>query len=85
MIVLEHELLYFSKGPFDPDRRTAADPSVPPCAGRADHVTLVAWSRMVQVCLDGGTATGEERASRRRSSTYAACAPSTCPCHTEIR
>ncbi len=51
MIVLEHELLYFSKGPFDP---TAAPPPIHQAAVRreGDHVTLVAWSRMVQVCLD---------------------------------
>lgn len=51
MIVLEHELLYFTKGPFDP----AAPPPPPHQAAlrrEGQHVTLVAWSRMVQVCLD---------------------------------
>jgi pyruvate dehydrogenase E1 component subunit beta len=50
VIVLEHELLYFTKGPFD---RHAAPPPLHGAAVRraGTHITLVAWSRMVAVCL----------------------------------
>ncbi len=50
IIVLEHELLYFTKGPFDQD----AEP--PPLHSAlvkrvGGHMTLITWSRMVHVCL----------------------------------
>ncbi len=59
MIVLEHELLYFTKGPFDP---AAPAPPIHQAAARraGQHVTLVAWSRMVQVCLDAARQLAEE-------------------------
>ena len=50
VIVLEHELLYFSKGPFDVD---AAPPPLHwarVCREGTD-ITLIAWSRMVEVTL----------------------------------
>ena len=51
IIVLEHELLYFTKGPFD------AEMPAPPMHSAAVRregrdVTLMAWHRMVSVCLD---------------------------------
>ena len=51
IIVLEHELLYFSKGAFD------GHATAPPMHGAAvrragKDISLIAWSRMVPVCLD---------------------------------
>jgi len=51
IIVLEHELLYFTKGPFD----VAAAP--PPMHAatvrrRGKDVTLIAWHRMVSVAME---------------------------------
>ncbi|HKJ88652.1 MAG TPA: pyruvate dehydrogenase complex E1 component subunit beta [Gammaproteobacteria bacterium] len=59
IVVLEHELLYFRAGPFDPDaeappihaaqvRRTGAD------------FTLIAYSRMVEVALEAADRLAEE-------------------------
>lgn len=50
IIVLEHELLYFAKGQFD---QAAPPPPLHSAAVRrmGKQITLVAWSRMVQVCL----------------------------------
>lgn len=50
IIVLEHELLYFDKGPFKLD---APPPPLHAAALRREgaHVTLIAWSRMVAVAL----------------------------------
>jgi len=50
IIVLEHELLYFKKGPFDIH---AESPPMHSAALRRTgaHVTLIAWQRMVDVCL----------------------------------
>ncbi|MDP1709226.1 MAG: alpha-ketoacid dehydrogenase subunit beta [Gammaproteobacteria bacterium] len=49
VIVLEHELLYFKKGPFDIH---AEAPPMHSAAVRRPgvHVTLIAWQRMVDVC-----------------------------------
>jgi pyruvate dehydrogenase E1 component beta subunit len=54
VVVLEHELLYFHKGPFD------ADASPPPMHGAAirrhgKHLTVIAWHRMVEVALEAAT------------------------------
>lgn len=51
IIVLEHELLYFAKGAFDVD---APAPPMHQAAVRlaGDDVTLIAWHRMVPVCLE---------------------------------
>lgn len=50
VIVLEHELLYFKKDAFDVN---AAPPPMHSAAVRraGAHVTLIAWHRMVDVCL----------------------------------
>lgn len=50
IIVLEHELLYFDKGPFDIN---AEAPPMHQAAVRLDgnDITLIAWHRMVPVCL----------------------------------
>jgi len=50
IIVLEHELLYFRKGPFD---QHAEPPPLHSAVVRrtGGHMTLIAWSRMVHVCL----------------------------------
>jgi pyruvate dehydrogenase E1 component beta subunit len=50
IIVLEHELLYFTKGPFD---MAAPPPPMHQAAVRLEgsDITLVAWHRMVPVCL----------------------------------
>jgi pyruvate dehydrogenase E1 component beta subunit len=51
VIVLEHELLYFVEGPFDAE---APPPPMHAAAVRraGRDVTLVAWHRMVAVCLE---------------------------------
>lgn len=51
VIVLEHERLYFRKGPFDPD---APAPPMHAAAVRRPgrDVSLIAWHRMVYVCLE---------------------------------
>jgi pyruvate dehydrogenase E1 component beta subunit len=59
IIMLEHELLYFTKGEFDPH----APP--PPMHGAVvrragKHLTLIAWSRMVRVCLAAADALAKE-------------------------
>jgi len=48
IIVLEHELLYFAKGPFDPQ---AAPPPLHSAVVRRSgkDITLIVWSRMVAV------------------------------------
>ncbi len=50
VIVLEHELLYFDKGPFD---HAAGAPPLHAAAVRRPgrDLTLIAWHRMVQVAL----------------------------------
>lgn len=51
VILLEHELLYFNKGPFDAD--VAAAPMHAAAIRRAGRdVTLIAWHRMVAVALE---------------------------------
>ncbi|MDX1250956.1 MAG: alpha-ketoacid dehydrogenase subunit beta [Gammaproteobacteria bacterium] len=51
IIVLEHALLYFRKGPFDIH---AAPPPMHAAAVRraGKDITLIAWSRMVEVALE---------------------------------
>jgi pyruvate dehydrogenase E1 component beta subunit len=59
VIVLEHELLYFDKGPFDVD--ATAPPLHQAAVRRAGQdVTLVAWSRMVPLCLEAARRLAEE-------------------------
>ena len=50
IIVLEHEMLYFTKGPFDSE---AMPPPLHSAMVRraGSHISLIAWSRMVHVCL----------------------------------
>lgn len=59
IIVLEHELLYFSKGEMD----VAAEPP-PMHAARLRHrgtdLTIVAWSRMANLACDAAIALNEE-------------------------
>jgi pyruvate dehydrogenase E1 component beta subunit len=59
IIILEHELLYFSKGAFDP---YAPPPPMHSAVVRRTgrHITLIAWSRMVQVCLAAADALAKE-------------------------
>jgi pyruvate dehydrogenase E1 component beta subunit len=59
IIILEHELLYFSKGPFD---QHAAPPPMHSAVVRRPgrHMSVIAWSRMVQVCLAAAEALAEE-------------------------
>jgi pyruvate dehydrogenase E1 component beta subunit len=51
IVVLEHELLYFSKGPFD---ASAVPPPMHAAAIRRPgrDVTLIAWHRMVSVAME---------------------------------
>ncbi len=51
IVVLEHELLYFESGPFD---EQAAPPPMHAAVVRRPgrDFTLIAWHRMVQVCLE---------------------------------
>ncbi|RMD78514.1 MAG: alpha-ketoacid dehydrogenase subunit beta [Gammaproteobacteria bacterium] len=51
IVFLEHELQYFEEGPFDPD---ALPPPLHQAAVRRTgrDLTLVAWHRMVGVCLE---------------------------------
>ncbi len=51
VIMLEHELLYFSSGPFD---AAAAPPPMHAAAVRREgrDVTLIAWQRMVPLCME---------------------------------
>lgn len=60
IIVLEHELLYFKKGLFD--IHATAPPMHSAAVRRAGtHVTLIAWHRMVDVCLQAADVlTGED-------------------------
>ncbi len=51
VVVLEHELLYFEKGPFDLDAEPPAMHAAAVRRGGRD-VTLIAWHRMVGVCLE---------------------------------
>jgi pyruvate dehydrogenase E1 component beta subunit len=59
IIILEHELLYFQRGPFDAN-------SEPPPMHRAavrrngDDITLIAWHRMVNVALEAAEALAKE-------------------------
>ena len=50
VILLEHELLYFNKGAFD---MQATPPPMHQAAVRleGDGISLIAWHRMVEVCL----------------------------------
>ena len=51
VIVLEHELLYFTKGAFD----SAAEPLPMHAAAirrPGEHITLIAWHRMVAVAME---------------------------------
>lgn len=59
IIVLEHELLYFHKGPFDIH---AAPPPMHAAAVRREgkDITLIAWSRMVEVTLEAAEALARE-------------------------
>jgi pyruvate dehydrogenase E1 component beta subunit len=59
IIVLEHELLYFAKGPFD---QHAAPPPLHSAVVRrpGTQITLIAWSRMVQVCLAAAEALAKD-------------------------
>ena len=59
VVVLEHELLYFEKGSFDPD---APPPPMHAAAVRRPgrDVTLIAWHRMVKVCLEAAGALAAE-------------------------
>jgi pyruvate dehydrogenase E1 component beta subunit len=59
VIVLEHELLYFAKGPFD------AASSPPPMHGAAvrrpgSDITLIAWHRMVAVAMEAAAELAEK-------------------------
>jgi pyruvate dehydrogenase E1 component beta subunit len=59
IIVLEHELLYNIKGSFD------LEAEAPPMHGAVirrpgKHVTLVAWHRMVAVCIEAAEQLAEE-------------------------
>lgn len=59
IIVLEHELLYFKKGPFD--IHAEAPPMHSAAVRRSGaHVTLIAWHRMVDVCLQAAAALAAE-------------------------
>ncbi|MEJ2107482.1 MAG: pyruvate dehydrogenase complex E1 component subunit beta [Acidiferrobacteraceae bacterium] len=51
IVILEHELLYFHKGPFDPD---AKPPPMHSAAIRrhGTQATVIAWHRMVEVALE---------------------------------
>ncbi len=51
IVVLEHEFLYFTKGPFD---AAAAPPPMHAAAVRREgrDVTLIAWQRMVSECMN---------------------------------
>lgn len=59
IILLEHELLYFQKGPFD---AAAPAPPMHRAAVRRSggRVTLVAWSRMVTLCLEAAAQLANE-------------------------
>jgi pyruvate dehydrogenase E1 component beta subunit len=50
IVLLEHELLYFEKGPFNPN--TKAPPMHQALVRRqGSDITLIAWHRMVSICL----------------------------------
>jgi pyruvate dehydrogenase E1 component beta subunit len=51
VVVLEHELLYFHKGDFDPDAKAPPMHSAAIRRHGAD-VTVIAWHRMVEVVLE---------------------------------
>ena len=59
IIVLEHELLYFAKGSFDQHA-----PPPPPHSAMVrrtgKNITLIGWSRMVQVCLSAAAALADD-------------------------
>jgi len=59
IIVLEHELLYFTKGPFDKD---ASPPPLHSAVVRRSgtHITVISWSRMVQVSIAAAEILAEE-------------------------
>ena len=50
VIMLEHEMLYFTEGPFDVDADALAMHAASIRRAGSD-VTLIAWHRMVSVCL----------------------------------
>ena len=54
IIVLEHELLYFTSGPFNPD---VPPPPMHAAAVRREgrEVTLIAWHRMVALAMEAAT------------------------------
>ncbi len=58
IIILEHELLYFQEGPFDPERPA---PSMHAAAVRREgrDLTLIAWHRMVEVALQAAKTLSE--------------------------
>lgn len=59
VIVLEHELLYFQKGPFDV---RAEPPPMHAAALRREgpDLTLIAWQRMVALCLEAAATLARE-------------------------
>ncbi len=59
IICLEHELLYFQEGPFDPD---LPPPSMHAAALRREggDLTLIAWHRMVDVSLQAAETLAEQ-------------------------
>jgi pyruvate dehydrogenase E1 component beta subunit len=59
IVMLEHELLYFNKGAFD---ATAPAPPMHAAAVRRPgrDITLVAWQRMVPVCLEAAERLAEQ-------------------------
>jgi pyruvate dehydrogenase E1 component beta subunit len=59
IIVLEHELLYFQRGPFDPNSEPPPMHSAAVRRSGAD-VTLIAWHRMVYVALEAAEALAKE-------------------------
>ena len=59
VIVLEHELLYFRPGPFDPEAPAPA-PHAAAIRRPGKDLTLIAWHRMVDVCLQAAEALEQE-------------------------
>ena len=59
IIVLEHELLYFAKGSFD--QHASPPPQHSAMVRRTGkNITLIGWSRMVQVCLSAAAALADD-------------------------
>ena len=59
VIVLEHERLYFSTGPLD-ETLTPPPPHRAAVRVAGTDVTIIAWSRMVEVALAAASALGQE-------------------------